>query len=259
MTGRASCEHYGYCASAMSVPAELAAVERSGAPATELQPGRIAVLPSAIAADARPPEIRGRQLRTIDVVGRHQWRETPDRAVFELTVETQALTANEAVTENGELVLRVAQVLMEHLHGKGEFRVGNCSLVAQYEHPRGHEKPVVTGYLAENSITVETGALAAMGQVVDAAFEAGASRISYFDYSLGDESRARGAALTQAALDAQSQAGALARSLGVRLMRVLRAVSEAHVRRSAPQEVSAVRYSAEVAIDATVSLTYQIE
>lgn len=235
-------------------------MDRSEAPPTDLQPGRVAVLSGQIATEAGPTRIGGRQLRTIDVVGRHQWRETPDRAVFNLTVETHALTANESLTENGELVLRVAQVLIKHLHGHGEFRVGNCSVRPEYEHPRGHEKPVVTGYFAENSITVETGALAAIGQMIDAALGAGACRIGCFDFGLGDESRARGEALAQAALDAQLQAGSLARSLGVRLARVLRAVSEAQIRRSGPQEIAAaLRSSAEVAIDATVSITYQIE
>jgi uncharacterized protein YggE len=243
----------------MSAPAELAALDISEARAPDIQP-RIAVLPSAIAAEVRPPPLNGRQLRTIEVVGRYQWRETPDRAVFNLTIETHALTANQSVTQNGELALRIAQVLMEHLRGNGVFRVGNCSLCPEYEHPRGREKPVVTGYFAENSITVETGALASVGQLVDTALAVGASRISYFEFGLSDESSARGEALARAALDAQSQAGSLARSLGVRLARVLRANSEAQMCRQAAQEVTAaLRRPAEVGIDATVSITYQIE
>jgi uncharacterized protein YggE len=175
-------------------------------------------------------------------------------------IENQALSAHESATANAELVLKVAEVLAERLSGGGVFRAGNRALYPEYEHPRGRQKPVVTGYRVENSITVDADANAIVGSLIDGAFDAGASGINYLDFVLADEGQARTEAVALAALDAQAQADSLARSLGVRLARVLRAVGETQVRLVSSQEIalSSAR-PREITIPATVSITYQIE
>jgi uncharacterized protein len=210
--------------------------------------------------------------RVIEVSGNGEARTTPDIAYLSLQVETHAVTAEETSSKNATLAQKVVQALKDKLAGKGTVVTGDYSLNPEYrENNQPQQRPVITGYTAQNTITVETTELTLLGSLIDGAISAGANRINYLNFGLRDDTKAREEAIASASKDAQAQAQALAASLNVKLTHVIRAstvpergpvlpmarmgaVSFA----SAPNVPTPVEAS-QISVSATVSLTYEIE
>ena len=211
----------------------------------------------------------GANQRTIQVAGNGEAQAQPDLAILSLAIETHAATAADAAGRNGALAQKVSDALRAKLGSQGKTWTGGYSLDPEYENDsRPNAKPVITGYQAQNSITVQTGALDLVGPLIDAAIAAGANRVNSLDFNLRDDTAARNEAITKAAKDAQAQAQALATALGLKLGPIVSATTQVN---PGPQPVmfraaamslgaNATPVSpAEVSVPATVSLTYQIQ
>jgi uncharacterized protein len=207
--------------------------------------------------------------RTIQVAGNGEAQAAPDLAVLSLAIETHAATAADAAGRNGGLAQKVSEALRAKLGDKGKTWTGGYSLYPEYsDQSRPNAKPMITGYRAENTITVQTGALDLVGPLIDAAIAAGANRVNSLDFNLRDDTHARNEAITKAAKDAQAQAQALAAALGLKLGPIINATTVSNERpqpmmlgarfTSASSNATPVQ-PAEVTVPATVSLTYQIE
>jgi uncharacterized protein len=225
------------------------------------EPMNPAPLPAPSAQDAR----------TIEVTGNGEAHVAPDVASLNLAIETHAATAQQSAGQNAALAQKVVDALNTKLQGKGKVWTGGYSLYPEYnDSSRPNDKPVVTGYRAENSITVETGEIGMLGGLIDTAIEAGANRINFLNFTLRDESQARSQAIALAAKNAQTQADSLAKSLGVKLGPVVKATTEAEARPMPMMRMGAMAMSStmgaptpvqpnEVTVPATVSITYQIQ
>jgi uncharacterized protein len=205
--------------------------------------------------------------RVIEVSGNSEVQAAPDLATLEIAIETHAASADHAAGLNGALAEKVRDALTSKLANKGTMWTGGYSLFPEYTEPR-EGKPTVSGYRAENSITVQTDELGLVGPLIDAAIEAGANRIDTLNYSLRADSKARSEAIAKAARDAQTQASALADALGVKLGPVIKASTESEVRslplarfagQAAMANVQTPIAAGQITVPATVSLTYGIE
>jgi len=229
-----------------------------------------APLPPSPPTPLPPPLPQPQHSRTIEVTGTGEAHVAPDVASLNLAIETHAATAQQSAGQNAALAQKVVDALTTKLQGKGKVWTGGYSLYPEYNEPRPNEKAVVTGYRAENSITVETGEISLLGGLIDTAIEAGANRINFLTFTLRDESQARSQAIALAAKDAQAQAASLAKSLGVTLGQVVKATTVAETGPAPMMRTGAMAMSAsmgaptpvqpnEVSVPATVTITYQIQ
>ncbi|MGH7906194.1 MAG: SIMPL domain-containing protein [Candidatus Binataceae bacterium] len=208
-------------------------------------------------------------VRTIKVSGHGEAHATPDVAFLNLAIETHAPTAQACASLNADLAQKVVNALQSKLNGKGRVWTGGYTLYPEYEEAAAQKKPAIAGYRAENSITVQTGAINLLGELIDSAIGAGANRINYLNFGLRDDTKARSEAIALASRDAQAQAQALAAALGVKLGPIVNASTVAEVRPSPLPRFGAAYAAAantatpvesnEVTVPATVSLVYQIQ
>ena len=214
------------------------------------------------------PSFAADNTRVIEVNGTGEARTTPDVANLSLQIETHAATAEESSSKNAALAQKVVQALKNKIAGKGTVTTGDYSLNPEYNEPGPRQRPVITGYTAQNTITVETTELTLLGGLIDGAISAGANRINYLNFGLRDDTKARSEAIANASKDAQVQAQALAASLNVKLKRVVRAstvpergpiMPMARMSMAASPNASTPVEASQISVSATVALTYEIE
>jgi uncharacterized protein YggE len=217
------------------------------------------------------PSLAAENTRVIEVSGTGEARSTPDIANLSLQIETHAATAEECSSKNAALAQKVVQALKNKLAGKGTVLTGDYSLNPEYNETMPRQKPTITGYSAQNTITVETTELSLLGSLIDGAIAVGANRINYLNFGLRDDTKARQDAIANASKEAQAQAQALATSLNVKLKRVVKAstIQERSPIMPMPRMGMAVSNMAanaptpiegnQITVSATVSLIYEIE
>jgi uncharacterized protein len=178
--------------------------------------GLIAVLlfaSSAMAADGR------RAARTIEVTGEGRVEVPPDLALLDFGVVTRAPTAAAAARENSARMERVLSALRKAAGSDATLSTGTYSIRPVYAPPsrEQQEAPRITGYEVSNVVHVKTKGVPRLGEVIDAAIEAGANQVQRLVFTVADDSEARRAALGMAARQAREKAEALAVGLRVKL------------------------------------------
>ena len=238
----------------------------------------LALLALPLAAQApRPPAAGGGPMDavpTLIVSGSGQARVAPDVATVRLGVVAQAPSAR-AVQDQ---VNRAASAVLDAIRKVGipaeEIQTSGLSLSPLYSQNRsGNETqaPRITGYQANDTVSVRVTDLAKVGPVIDAGLGAGANTLDGVDFGLRNDEAARAQALADAARAARAKAETLAKALGVRLGEILE-VAEGGVSVSPPPypRFGGTRAMAEVAmaptpvsagqvgVEASVTIRYRI-
>jgi uncharacterized protein len=222
---------------------------------------------------AQAPGTGGREndddVPVLTVSGMGEARVAPDVATVRLGVVAQAATARAAQ----EQVNRAAGAVLEAIRKQGvkaeDVQTSGLSLSPLYSQGRsGNETPKITGYQANNTVTVRIEDLAKVGPVIDAGLGAGANTLDGVEFGLRNDEAARSQALADAAAKARAKAETLAKALGLRLGAILE-VAEGGISVSPPPYPKTRMAMAEMAaetpvaagqvgVEASVTIRYRI-
>jgi hypothetical protein len=179
------------------------------------------VTPAAAPAPALAP-VGGTRL---DVVAMGEVTRVPDLVRVSAGVVTQAQSATEALRLNGAQMTRVRAALRAAGIADRDIQTSNISLQPDYRHAE-NQPPVLTGYRASNEVSVRFRNIADTGRILDALVAQGANSINGPMLEIERPEAALDEARTAALTNARARAELYARSLGMRVVRVL-SVSEA--------------------------------
>jgi len=150
----------------------------------------------------------------------------PDRAEINIGVVTHGPTAESSSQQNAEQTSQVMTTLKRIVASGGELKTSGYSVSPEYDYPKDG-KPRLNGYQTSNTVQVTLNDLALLGPVIDKSVSSGANEITGIAFSLKDDLAIRQQALSEAAQKAKTNAEAIARALGLKVVGVLSAESSA--------------------------------
>ncbi|MEW6239617.1 MAG: SIMPL domain-containing protein [Chloroflexota bacterium] len=155
-------------------------------------------------------------VRSLNVTGAGQASLTPDIAYIYIGVHTERPTASDAVTENNAQTQTLIAALKDFGIQANDIRTTNFSIWPSQQYgPDG----TITGtvYMVDNTVYVTIRDLARLGDLLDAAVQAGANSVNSIQFDASDKDEALKAARADAVANAAEQAAELAEAAGVDL------------------------------------------
>ena len=195
-------------------------------------------------------------------------RMAPDMAEVTLGVITEARDAVKAHADNAAQARQVQSALKALGIAERDIQTTRYDFSPIYD-VKDNGRSVTTGYTVTNAVVVKVRNLTNVGKVIDTALANGANRVDSLEFSASDPSAAKNAALADAARDARSKADAVARALGVHIVRILNvhADTQSHTPHNyMPMMMAKEAYdvatpitAGELSFEASANITYVIE
>jgi uncharacterized protein YggE len=159
---------------------------------------------------------------SIRVVARATVTVKPEQAEIGVGVTTFQKTASAAVFENQKRMERLVAALKKEVGPDGEITTSEFSVRQEYVETRGGDvTPKIRGYRVANMVQVRMANVSAVGHLLDAALQAGASEVERVAFTLKDPETARNQALRLASVKARARATAMAEGQGLHVGEVI--------------------------------------
>jgi uncharacterized protein len=225
-----------------------------------------AMLASAGAVTAQPTQLRPISGTRLDVLATSEVTRVPDIVDIDAGISTVAPTASEAIRANGEAMDRLRAALRGAGIEARDIQTSHVDLDTVVDH-RPSGPPILRGYRASHRLDIRFREAANAGRMLDTLVAAGASEIYGVSFDVEQTDAMRDEARDLALAEARSRADRYARSLGMRVVRVL-AVTErgatggsglAPVSSAAGNSPSTNIALGEASVGYTLAVTFELE
>ena len=160
----------------------------------------------------------------LDINATGEVTRVPDLAIISAGVVTRSASASSAIQQAATRMARVREALRQAGIADRDIQTSNISLSPNYVYAKD-QPPRISGYSASNQVTVRFRDIANTGKVLDALVAEGANQISGPNLTVEKPETGLDEARVKAVAIARARADLYARSLGLRVVRVV-SVSE---------------------------------
>ena len=150
--------------------------------------------------------------RWVSVTGNGVVDAEPDMATLRLGVVSTAKTSTLATESNSKSVRRIFKVLSEKGIQQDDYETTRFQLIPQRQYRKG-QPPLITGYQVSNVLVVRIYNLDKVGEIMQAAIDAGGNNFESLVYSVDDTNELMEEARIRAVEDALEKAMALTEPL----------------------------------------------
>ncbi|MBD8064062.1 SIMPL domain-containing protein [Devosia sp. PTR5] len=178
-----------------------------------------ALVPALLLAGLSVPALAA----SITVQGEGEVTATPDTAIINSGVTTQADTARDALDANSKAMDELLAALKEAGIEKRDIQTSNFSVNPNYVYSDNRDEngyslpPRINGYQVSNTVTVRVRNLDDLGAILDKSVTVGANTINGISFSVADPSELLNDARREAVKDAREKAELYAEAAGVTL------------------------------------------
>ena len=182
----------------------------------------LAALTLAVPSMADAQELTTRVINgtRLDLQARGESRVVPDVAVISAGVLTQSVDAGSAMRDNAARMSRVLAALKAAGIAAKDVQTQAVSLQPQYRYAN-NEVPVITGYQANNMVTVRFRDIGKSGAVLDILVKEGANQINGPSLTVDDPEAAQDAARLAAMTKLRERAELYAKAAGLKVGRIV--------------------------------------
>jgi uncharacterized protein YggE len=183
-----------------------------------------ASLPTATYAQQSPSITQTIAGSRLDISATGEVTRVPDIAIISAGVVSRSATATGALQDAADRMQRVLAALKRAGVEDRDLQTSNISLNPEYRYVE-NQPPQLTGYTASNQLTIRFRDIRNSGKILDALVSQGANQINGPSLTIDKPEAALDEARARAVAAGRARAELYARSLGMRIVRVV-SVSE---------------------------------